>query len=159
MAPRFQALGHLTLFRRAGADQLIYAVPGTLPPDTTRVWLAAALFAATVLSVLFVGALSASGSDLTSLADVNWLSGVPYAVSLLAIVVAHEGGHYLMARRRGVPTSLPFLIPLPLPPIGTMGAVMQMKAPPKNRSALLAVGAAGPIGGLIIAIPVLVVGL
>ena len=155
VAPRFRALGHLALFRQAGEEQLIYAVPGELPSDKTRVWLAAVLFAATVLSVLYVGATMESG-DLTSF---NLLSGVPYAASLLGILIAHEGGHYVMARRKGVPSSLPFLIPMPVTSIGTMGAVMQMKAPPKNRSALLAVGAAGPIAGLVVAIPVLILGL
>ena len=130
-------------------------MPGDLPSEKTRVWLAVALFAATVLSVLYVGAVNESGS----FTEFSLLAGVPYAVSLLAILIAHEGGHYVMARRKGVPSSLPFLIPLPVPPIGTMGAVMQMKAPPRNRSALLAVGAAGPIAGLLVAIPVLILGL
>jgi membrane-associated protease RseP (regulator of RpoE activity) len=155
VSPRFRDLGCITLFRRAGADQLIYAVPGEAPADRTRPWLALALFVATALSVLYIGGVNESGS----FTEINLLAGLPYAVSLLAIIVAHESGHYLMARRKGVPSSLPFLIPMPIPPIGTMGAVMQMKAPPKNRSALLAVGAAGPIAGLILAIPILVLGL
>lgn len=157
VAPRFRDLGHVTLFRQSGDDKVIYAVPGELPSNRTRVWLAVLLFIATALSVLYVGAVNGSGAT----GQLDILAAVPYAVSLLAILGAHEAGHYLMARVKGVPSSLPFFIPMPLPEslIGTMGAVMQMKAPPKNKGALLAVGAAGPIAGLLVAIPVLIIGL
>ena len=79
------------------------------------------LFAATVLSVFWVGS-AYEGKT-------NILEGWPFAVSLLGILLAHEMGHYVVARHYGLPASLPYFIPLPLSLIGTMGAVIQMKAP------------------------------
>jgi Zn-dependent protease len=83
-----------------------------------------------------------------------------FAATLMAILLCHEMGHYVVARRRGVDVSLPYFIPLP-PQIslGTLGAVIKMKSPIADRDALLDVGAAGPLAGLAVAIPLLIVGL
>jgi len=91
----------------------------------------------------------------------TWLSGgVAFAATLMGILVCHEAGHYFVGRRHGVPVSLPYFIPLP-PQIslGTMGAVIRMDEPISDRNALFDVGASGPIAGLVVAIPLLVVGL
>lgn len=88
--------------------------------------------------------------------------GPAYAVTLLAILGAHEMGHYLTARRFGVPTSLPHFIPLPPLPafsLGTLGAVIRMDGARADRRQLLAIGAAGPIAGFLVAVPALMVGL
>ena len=89
-----------------------------------------------------------------------WENGLPFAATLMGILVCHEAGHYVVGRRHGVPVSLPYFIPLP-PGItlGTMGAVIRMDRPISDRNALFDVGAAGPIAGLVIAIPLLVIGL
>ncbi|MDB4960967.1 MAG: hypothetical protein JWP01_966 [Myxococcales bacterium] len=89
------------------------------------------------------------------------LWGGPYfAATLMGILVCHEAGHYVVGRRRGVDVSPPYFIPLP-PQIsyGTMGAVIRMRSPIRDRNALFDVGAAGPIAGLVVAIPLLVIGL
>src|SRR5260221_7426250 len=78
----------------------------------------------------------------------------------MGILTCHEFGHYFVARRRGVEVSLPYFIPLPpYVSLGTLGAVIRMNKPIEDRRALFDVGAAGPIAGLVVAIPLLVIGL
>ena len=116
------------------------------------------LFVLTLGSVFLAGAEGdASGGGLTWRA---LLSGWRFAVPLLSILLAHEFGHYIAARIHRVPASLPYFIPLPfLSPIGTMGAVIAMRDRIASRRALLDIGAAGPIAGMVVALPVLVWGL
>jgi membrane-associated protease RseP (regulator of RpoE activity) len=85
--------------------------------------------------------------------------GVPFAASMLAILLAHEFGHYLAARYHKTAVSLPYFIPFPFSPLGTLGAAIRLKEPPKNKRVLLDIGLAGPLAGLIIAIPILILGL
>ncbi len=129
------------------------ALPVTFRPARARPAIALLMFTLTILSCLFVGAQMAEGAGL------NLLAGWPFALSLLAILAAHEFGHYLVARRLGSPTSLPYFIPMPFGPFGTLGAFITMSVPPRNRRHLLAIGAAGPLAGLVVAVPVLILGL
>jgi membrane-associated protease RseP (regulator of RpoE activity) len=76
----------------------------------------------------------------------------------MAILVCHEFGHYFFARRHRIDVSLPYFIPLPMA-LGTLGAVIRMRSPISDRNHLLDVGAAGPIAGMVIAIPCMIVGL
>ena len=86
--------------------------------------------------------------------------GPYFAATLMGILLCHELGHYLMGRRRGVDASLPYFIPMPpYLTFGTLGAVIGMRKPISERDALFDVGAAGPIAGLVVAIPLLVIGL
>lgn len=87
-----------------------------------------------------------------------WLPGVGYAVSFMAILFAHEMGHYLTARRHDVPASFPYFIPF-FPPLGSLGAVIGMVARPMPSRSLMRVAAFGPFAGMIVAVPVVVVGL
>ncbi|MDP9151303.1 MAG: site-2 protease family protein [Myxococcota bacterium] len=82
------------------------------------------------------------------------MHGVEYTGALMAILLAHEFGHYIAARIHSVDASLPYFIPLPLlSPFGTMGAVIRMRSAITTRRALLDIGAAGPIAGLLLALP------
>lgn len=90
----------------------------------------------------------------------TWVTGGPvFAATLMAILVTHEMGHYVTARRRGIDVSLPYFIPLPFIGIGTLGAVIKMRSPIAGRDALAEVGASGPLAGLAVAIPLLIIGL
>ncbi|HEY9088364.1 MAG TPA: site-2 protease family protein [Anaerolineaceae bacterium] len=158
LAADLKPLGYTPLFRWDGAQQEIRLVRGVVEMDRPRSRLNVIMFILTVLSVLFVGATYAANGNLPSSLQ-DFLGGLPFAVSLMAILSAHEFGHYLVGRWRGTPVSLPYFIPIPVPPFGTMGAFINMKAPPKNRNTLLEIGMAGPIAGLVVAIPVLLIGL
>ena len=156
ISERFREMGHIALLRRTPEGELIEAIAGGPPSGRANARLAVILFAITVVSVLSVFGLEETGGGGLG---VNWLKGLPFTVSLLSILLAHEMGHYLVAHWLGLPASLPFFIPMPLSLFGTLGAVMQLQAPPRTRQALLALGAAGPLAGLIVAIPVLLLGL
>jgi membrane-associated protease RseP (regulator of RpoE activity) len=158
LVQRYRLLGFTPLLRQedeSSAIHTILALPGQLRRASQRLGRAGLLFALTLLSCLFAGAQMVEG-----LTEVNWnlLDGLPYAAALLGILAAHEMGHYLTARRLGTPTSLPYFLPMPLG-FGTFGAVINMAAPPRNRRHLLAIAAAGPLAGLAVALPVLLLGL
>jgi membrane-associated protease RseP (regulator of RpoE activity) len=88
--------------------------------------------------------------------------GPAFAAALLAILLSHEMGHYVFARIHRVDTTLPFVIPAPPLPglsFGTFGAVIRMRSPISTRDALVDIGAAGPIVGAIVAVPLLFLGL
>jgi membrane-associated protease RseP (regulator of RpoE activity) len=87
------------------------------------------------------------------------IGGFVYSLAILSILVAHETGHYLASRKYGVPSSLPYFIPFPLPPFGTLGAVIRTKGTIPHRKALFDIGSSGPLCGLALAIPAVVVGL
>lgn len=84
----------------------------------------------------------------------NLLLGLPFSLTLMFILMAHEMGHYLFCRLYHVQATLPFFIPFPSL-IGTFGAFIRIRAPIRTRAALFDIGIAGPIGGMIIAIPAL----
>jgi len=117
----------------------------------------------TFFSVVLTGALFGLTEELPAdIGQAIWMlldRGWPFAVSMLAILSAHEFGHYLAGRHHGVHVTLPYFIPMPFSAFGTMGAFINMKEPPKNRRHLLDIGIAGPLSGLVVAIPVLFIGL
>lgn len=151
LAPRFRALGYTPLLQQEGDGVALIATPGRVVVSRSRLWVALLLLGLTIASTVFVGGLTATGIDLGL--------GLAYSAALLSILMAHELGHFLMARRLGVAVSYPFFIPLPLPPLGTMGAFIAMKEPPPDRRALLQIAIAGPLAGLAVAVPVLALGL
>lgn len=135
------------------------------PPPRERNWrVNAALFVLTVLSVFATrsGVLGPNPPRLSNLREVfrALSSGWTFAVPLLAILIVHEFGHYIAARIHRVDASLPYFLPLPvLSLFGTMGAIIAMRGRIRSRNALLDIGASGPLAGLVIALPVLAVGL
>lgn len=111
------------------------------------------LFVLTVFSVFDMGALD---ETLEHGVHYRLLAGWKFALPLLAILLAHEFGHYFASRYHRVPASLPYFIPLPrIGLFGTMGAVISMRDTIRSRNALLDIGASGPLAGLVVAIPVL----
>ena len=87
--------------------------------------------------------------------------GFSFSLALIGILACHEFGHYFYAKKHGVNASLPYFIPIPPPLtlIGTFGAFIKIKDQIPNRTALLQIGASGPIAGFIVAMPVLIYGL
>jgi membrane-associated protease RseP (regulator of RpoE activity) len=84
----------------------------------------------------------------------NLLQGLPFAATLLGILAAHEFGHYFAARYHKVAVTLPYFIPMPLT-FGTLGAFIQLKEPVPDRRKLFDIGVAGPLAGLVLAVPLL----
>ena len=131
------------------------AVPGVTPRiqlDTrVNLW----LYIATFASVIF------SGMSINPPKDgLNVVGGIMFGLTVMAILTAHEMGHYVVGKLRGAPVSLPYFIPLPFIGIfGTMGAVIVQREPFEDRRTLLEVGIAGPLAGFIVALPLLVLGL
>jgi membrane-associated protease RseP (regulator of RpoE activity) len=128
-----------------------------------RWWLHALLFAVTLITMMV------AGSSLSGVLPETWqlpsartlLTGLPFALPLAAILLAHESGHYVAARRYRVDSSPPFFLPFPpqLNVLGTMGAFIRLRSAIFDRRTLFDIGVAGPLAGAIIAIPVLAVGL
>ncbi|MFA6111633.1 MAG: site-2 protease family protein [Candidatus Latescibacterota bacterium] len=127
-------------------------------PARSRPWLHLLLFLLTLLSMVTAGALQQGVAPLAGLrALVHLVEGIPFAATLLAV---HEFGHYFAARRWQVRASLPYFLPLPyLSFLGTLGAVIRIRSAIPSRRALLDIGAAGPLAGLVVALVACVVGL
>jgi membrane-associated protease RseP (regulator of RpoE activity) len=129
-------------------------------------------FVKPVRTYLVHGALFAVTLFTTTLAGVQWVNkqpwelsnffyGLPYSLSLLAILSAHEFGHYFAARYHKIDTTLPYYIPIPpfyVNPFGTMGAVIRIRASWQSRKALFDIGIAGPVAGFIVTVAILIFG-
>ena len=160
---RFAPFGY-TPFLRAERDGVtVQAWPLGDMSQPARPLLALTLFALTVLSTFVAGAVFFVGSETfdayRALPFPGWLvSGAPFAVTLLAILGVHEFGHYFTARYYGASVSLPYFIPAPML-FGTFGAIIRMRSPARDRNSLFDIAAAGPLAGLLVAIPALILGL
>jgi len=121
-----------------------------------RPWLHWLLFGLTLVTTTWAGA-SHQGVDLAQEPG-RFTVGLPYAIGLLLILGVHELGHFFMARRHAMDVTPPYFIPVPFG-LGTFGAFIQMRSPPANRKALFDVAVAGPLAGLVIAVPALLLGL
>jgi membrane-associated protease RseP (regulator of RpoE activity) len=138
------------------------STPGETPPRPKRFPLHVGLFLATFLTTTAAGAILMHGQKGVD----GWEAifpisdGLSYSLPLMLILLSHELGHFLVARLHGVDASLPYFIPLP--PgfgLGTMGAVIGMRDVTSDRKKLIDIGAAGPLAGLLVAVPVILYGL
>ncbi|RHX88919.1 site-2 protease family protein [Leptospira stimsonii] len=84
---------------------------------------------------------------------------LPYSLSLITILLAHEMGHYVAARHYGVKATWPYFIPIPFAPIGTMGAVIRILEPIRNKKQLFDIGIWGPLMSLILSVPCYIIGI
>ena len=115
------------------------------------------MFLLTLASVYLVfGFQWMNGNPLTT-AEVA-LGSAKFSATLMTILLAHEMGHYIVARRHGFSLSLPYFIPFPFA-FGTLGAVIRLRSMPRSRTALLEMAAAGPLAGFAVAILAFLIGL
>jgi membrane-associated protease RseP (regulator of RpoE activity) len=129
---------------------------GALPPIASA---APAPLAWRTNAWLFLGTVASAFITRYELADAGPADAARYTAALMSILLAHEFGHFIAARIHRVDASLPYFIPLPLvSPFGTLGAVIRMRSLIPTRRALLDIGAAGPLAGLAVAIPLYVWG-
>jgi membrane-associated protease RseP (regulator of RpoE activity) len=134
------------------------------PPS--RPFVNVVLFLLTCVTTLLAGT-AFSGSPTfdafrRSTEGIAWvLSGLPFAATLLGILVVHEFGHYFTARKYGAAVSLPFFIPAPpfLFMAGTLGAIIRLRSPARDRNEMFDVAVAGPLAGLAVALPAAWLGL
>jgi membrane-associated protease RseP (regulator of RpoE activity) len=139
--------------------------PADRPRRASRPLLHLILFLATVGTTMVAGSLfhvdSAPPSDQwpsIAMHPARWLPGIPYALSVLSILLAHELGHYFACRYYQIPVSLPYFLP-GLPILGTFGAFIRIRGPIPSRKALFDVGIAGPLAGFVVALPFILYGM
>ncbi len=177
-------------FRRHWESELPAPRPPLPPPWPP--WVPAVFLTLTVITTLLCGVLyqaefgTIQADDFSALLASPWtrfsllLYGLPFCVSVLGILIAHELGHYLTCRRYGIDSTLPYVLPapplIPIPPplavllgaggwhwaltwfnpFGTFGAVIRIRAPFRDRRQLFDVGVAGPLAGFVLILPILV---
>ena len=153
----------MRLFRRSPAVHEYYPAPATWSQAPAEVGskrvplIHIVLFVATFITTSMAGAFEAGADPLANFSDIR--AGFPFSVTLLSILLFHELGHYTLSRVHGVRATLPYFIPAPPFLIGTFGAFIRMKSPPRTRRALFDVGAAGPWAGFVLAVPAVIIGL
>ena len=162
---RFKPFGYTPFLGQQGDMAWIRAVPLAEVGERGRSSVNLVLFVLTVLSTLAAGCLVTGSFPFVTFNPFRQpaalLAGLPFSATLLAILGTHEFGHYFTARYYGASVSLPFFIPAP-PPIflfGTMGAVIRMRSPARDRNSLFDIAVAGPLAGLVVAVPALLLGL
>src|SRR5262249_27052708 len=125
---------------------------GVMRERPSRWWIHAALFIGTALTTTLAGAFLSGDPSVTG--SPALVQGVQFSGALLAILTAHELGHYVMCVRRRIDASLPYFLPAPPPFIlfGTLGAFIRVRSRFPDRRALFDMAAAGPFAGFVIAV-------
>ncbi len=152
ISQRLAGEGWQVFFREEEGEPVIYAALGQWPETKPNWLLFGILLTVTLASVFSIHAITPDHR-------LDWKGGLSFALPLILILLFHEFGHFLVSRRNRMATSPPYFIPMPLSIFGTLGAVIVMRKPPKNRKHLFQMAVAGPLGGLILAIPFLFYGL
>lgn len=162
---RFRPFGFTPFLRAEGGEVVLQALPLVESAERPRAALNVVLFVLTCVSMLLAGTLFAGSPTFDALRGTSIAgfiaSGVPFAATLMAILGVHEFGHYFTARHHRASVSLPYFIPAP-PPLflfGTLGAIIRMRSPARDRNALFDIAVAGPLAGLAVALPAMIVGL
>jgi len=159
LVARFRAFGYTPFLQAGRGLTWVRALPFVDVEVPSRPRTNIILFLLTVLSTLIAG----SGAFFTFdpiTEPRRLLEGVPFAFTLLAILGTHEFGHYFTARAYGASVSLPYFIPAPPPLLfGTLGAIIRMRSPARDKNSLFDIAAAGPLAGLVVALPALWIGL
>ncbi len=153
---RFKPYGYTPFLRAERGQVWVQALPLHEVTQTSNPLVNVLLFLATCISTVWAG----SGT-LNPFADPARLAiGGQFALTLLSILGTHEFGHYLTARYYNASVSLPYFIPAPPPFIfGTLGAIIKMRSPARDRNSLFDIAVAGPLAGLVVAVPALLLGL
>lgn len=154
IAERWRRFEYTPMLRYHKGQIALIANPGVVVPRPSNPWINLGLAIVTIVSVLFTGATQECQCIPQTLAA--WLSGLPMMLAMMVILLSHEFGHYFAARHHKVAVTLPYFIPLPMiSPVGTLGAFIQLRSPFKTKKQLFDIGVAGPLGGLIFAIPLI----
>jgi hypothetical protein len=152
---RFEQFEFTPMIRDEDGRIALIGIPTVFNPPESNWIINLVLFLVTIGTTLLAG--SFYGAETIEEAMQLW-RGWPFSLSILLILGAHELGHYFAARYHKLPVTLPYFIPF-ITVMGTMGAFIRLKAPVKNKRALLDVGASGPLAGLIFAVPIFLYGL
>ena len=161
---RFKPIGYTPFLRADAGEVVLSAWPLADTSEPQRIAVNVLLFALTCVSTLAAGWMFAGSETFDALRNTpgiaRFFAGLPFAATLLAILGVHEFGHYFTARYYGAEVSLPYFIPAPPPLLfGTLGAIIRMRSPARDRNALFDIAAAGPLAGLAVALPAVLVGL
>lgn len=161
---RFAALGYTPMLYRRDEYEVVTAIPALFgSKQKERWWINLVLFLMTVATTMFVGTLLELNTEDALLQLLRQpqliVQGLPASAAIMGILGVHELAHYFAARRHGLDSSLPYFIPIPFGLVGTMGAIIRMRKPFETRNSLFDVGAAGPLAGILVALPLFFVGL
>lgn len=139
--------------------------PGRRPDRRPARRLQALLYLLTALTTFAAGTVGwepvvlGIDADVAASLPTHWMRGVLYAGAVLAVLTAHEAGHFIAARIHGIPATLPFFLPVPVLITGTLGAVIGMEGSRADRRQLFDIALAGPLAGLLVALPLLAIGM
>lgn len=150
----FAEKGYQFAFKNELGEQILIGTP--FKPVQERRWINVVLALATFITTMVMGSFLFGANPISNLSDV--LKGIPFTLAIMTVLGSHEAGHYIVAKKHGMNTSLPYFIPFPSI-VGTMGAVIRHRGPIPNRKALFDVGISGPLIGLFVSIIVTIIGL